>query len=44
MRNIFGLNNFVFINLILLCGDIEENPGPSQLKIFLYVTEMYSFP
>ena len=24
----FGFNILVFINLILLCGDIEENPGP----------------
>ena len=24
----FGLYIMVFINLILLCGDIEENPGP----------------
>ena len=23
-----GFNILVFINLILLCGDIEENPGP----------------
>ena len=24
----FGFNIMVFINLILRCGDIEENPGP----------------
>ena len=24
----FGFNILVFINLILLCGDIEENPEP----------------
>ena len=30
IRNIlfFGFYIMVFINLILLCGDIEENPGP----------------
>ena len=24
----FGFHIMVFINLILLCGNIEENPGP----------------
>ena len=30
IRNIlfFGFYIMIFINLILLCGDIEENPGP----------------
>ena len=32
----FGLKILVFINLILLCGDIEENPRPKpkSTKIF----------
>ena len=27
-KYLFGFNILIFMNLILLCGDIEENPGP----------------
>lgn len=39
-KYLFHFDIRVFINLILLCGNIEKNLRPSQLKITLYVTVM----
>ena len=47
MSQFENINVLVFINLILLCGDIEENPGPKTKpndNIFVYHWNVNSIP